>query len=120
MTERIGLNAYESAIVGNADWFIARQTHEGGINADGDEFYGLRGDATLVGHSVTVRCLASVLTGDAGYIDSARRSLEWLAARQDERGGWRRHSAFTLDGAQCVFEGFNNDMPAHRLLRSER
>lgn len=107
MATRTGLNTYESAIVRNADWFITRQTREGAINAEGDEFYGLRGDATLVGHSVTVRCLAGVVTDDAGYIESARRSLEWLASRQDERGGWRRHSAFTLDGAQCVFEGFN-------------
>ena len=104
MTE---LNAYETAIVRNADWFISRQSREGAIDAEGDEFYGLRGDATLVGHSVTVRCLASALTGEEDYLRSARLSLEWLAARQDAHGGWRRHSAFTLDGAQCVFEGFN-------------
>ncbi len=101
------LNACESAIVRNADWFIARQKNEGTIDAEGDEFYGLRGDATLVGHSVTVRCLAAALTGNQDYLDSAYRSLEWLSARQDPDGGWRRHSAFTLDGAQCVFEGFN-------------
>jgi hypothetical protein len=101
------LNAYERAIVRNADWFIARQTREGYVDAEGDEFYGIRGDATLAGHSVTVRCYASVLTGASDYLESARRSLEWLAARQDSNGGWRGHSAFTLDGAQCVFEGFN-------------
>jgi hypothetical protein len=101
------LNAYERAIVRNADWFIARQSREGHIDAEGDEFYGVRGDATLVGHSVTVRCYASLLTASEEYLDSARRSLAWLAARQDTRGGWRHHSAFTLDGAQCVFEGFN-------------
>jgi hypothetical protein len=105
--EGSNLNRYESAIVRNADWFIAWQSREGYIDAEGDEFYGIRGDATLVGHSVTVRCYASLLTASEEYLDSARRSLEWLAARQDERGGWRRHSAFTLDGAQCVFEGFN-------------
>ena len=102
-----GLNNYEKAIVRNADWFIARQTREGYVDAEGDEFYGVRGDATLVGHSVTVRCYASVLTGSNDYLESARCSLEWLAARQDSNGGWRAHSAFTLDGAQCVFEGFN-------------
>lgn len=101
------LNPYERAIVCNADWFIARQTREGYVDAEGDEFYGIRGDATLVGHSVTVRCYASVLTGSNDYLESARHSLEWLATRQDSNGGWRRHSAFTLDGAQCVFEGFN-------------
>jgi len=102
-----GLNAYESAIVCNADWFLSRQTREGYIDAEGDEFYGIHGDATLVGHAVTVRCYASVLTGSPIYLASARRSLDWLAAHQDSRGGWRKHSAFTLDGAQCVFEGFN-------------
>jgi hypothetical protein len=101
------LNPYETAIVRNADWFISRQTREGYIDAEGDEFYGIRGDATLVGHSVTVRCYAGVLTGTERYFDSARRSLDWLAGRQDASGGWRGHSAFTLDGAQCVFEGFN-------------
>ena len=101
------LNPYEQAIVRNADWFIGRQSREGYIDADGDEFYGIRGDATLVGHSVTVRCYAGVLTGAERYFDSARRSLDWLAARQDARGGWRSCSAFTLDGAQCVFEGFD-------------
>ncbi len=87
--------------------FISRQTQEGYIDAEGDEFYGIRGDATLVGHSVTVRCYAHVLTGSNNYLGSARRSLDWLAARQDREGGWRGFSAFTLDGAQCVFEGFN-------------
>ena len=101
------LNAYETAIVRNADWFISRQSREGYIDADGDEFYGIRGDATLVGHAVTVRCYAHLLSGANKYLDSASRSLAWLAARQDKAGGWRGHSAFTLDGAQCVFEGFN-------------
>ncbi len=101
------LNAYERAIIRNADWFIARQSREGYIDAEGDEFYGIRGDATLVGHSVTVRCYAALLTGSDSYFESARRSLVWLAERQDSAGGWRGSSAFTLDGAQCVFEGFN-------------
>jgi hypothetical protein len=101
------LNPYEQAIVRNADWFISRQSREGYIDADGDEFYGIRGDATLVGHSVTVRCYAGSLSASERYIDSARKSLDWLAARQDANGGWRDYSAFTLDGAQCVFEGFN-------------
>lgn len=103
----LDLNEYERAIVRNADWFIGRQSREGHIDAEGDEFYGVRGDATLVGHSVTVRCYAGLLTASDEYLNSARHSLVWLAARQDARGGWRRHSAFTLDGAQCVFEGFD-------------
>lgn len=101
------LNPYERAIVRNADWFIGRQTREGYVDAEGDEFYGVRGDATLIAHSVTVRCYANALTGIDDYLDSARLSLNWLAARQDADGGWRRFSAFTLDGAQCAFEGFN-------------
>ncbi len=60
-----------------------------------------------MGHSVTVRCLAGVLTSESHYLDFARSSLDWLAERQDKSGGWKRYSAFTLDGAQCVFEGFN-------------
>ncbi len=100
-------NPFETAIIRNADWFINREKRKGWIDAEGDEFYGLRGDATLVGHAVTVRCLAWVLTGKDSYLHSARSSLEWLAKRQDANGGWHRHSAFTLDGAQCVFEGYN-------------
>jgi hypothetical protein len=101
------MNPYENAIVRNADWFIARQTREGFIDAEGDEFYGVRGDATLVGHSASARMYAYALTGSNVYLESARQSLEWLAARQDAKGGWKGYSAFTLDGAQCVFEGFN-------------
>ncbi len=48
-----GLNPYERAIVRNADWFVSRQTQEGYIDAEGDEFYGIRGDATLVGDAAT-------------------------------------------------------------------
>ena len=63
------LNPYERAIVRNADWFIARQSREGYIDAEGDEFYGIRGDATLVGHSVTVRCYANLLTASDKYLE---------------------------------------------------
>lgn len=101
------LDRYQHAIVRNAEWFLARQREEGYIDADGDELYGVRGDATLVGHSASVRLYAYALTQDTHFVDSARRSLEWLTARQDRNGGWKGHSAFTLDGAQCVFEGFN-------------
>lgn len=101
-------NLYQQAIIRNADWFNSRQTEEGYIDADGDEFYGVRGDATLIGHSVTVRLYANRLTGDARYLESAHHSLEWLARRQDAEGGWKHHAAFTLDGAQCVFEAFNS------------
>jgi hypothetical protein len=102
------LDADHAAIVRNAEWFMSRQQKEGYIDAEGDEFYGIRGDATLVGHSATVRVLAHLLTHEDRFLSSARKSLEWLAARQDSRGGWRHDSAFTLDGAQCVFEGFNS------------
>lgn len=107
---------FETAIVHNADWFMAHQKREGWMDVQGDEFYGLRGDATLIGHSVTVRCLAWVLTGQESYRLSARKSLQWLAERQDSKGGWRHNSAFTLDGAQCVFEGFNT----YRLVTGDR
>lgn len=100
------LNPYQAAIVRNAEWFLSRQDREGRIDAPGDEFYGLRGDATLVGHSASVQIFAYRLTANDHFLEAARRSLEWLAARQDPCGGWSRHSAFTLDGAQCVFEGF--------------
>ena len=100
-------NLYQQAIIRNADWFISRQREEGYIDADGDEFYGVRGDATLVGHSVTVRMYAHRLTGEERYLKSAQTSLKWLMQRQDAEGGWKHHAAFTLDGAQCVFEGFN-------------
>ncbi len=101
------LNRYERAITGNADWFMAHQTRAGFVDVEGDEFYGLRGDATLIGHAVSVWMYAWALTGEARYRAAALSSLEWLAERQDARGGWRHHAAFTLDGAQCVFEGFN-------------
>ena len=98
---------YEQAIIKNADWFILNQTHEGFINVEGDEFYGIKGDATLIGHSVTIRMYAYAFTNEQKYLDSALASLQWLAERQDENGGWKKHAAFTLDAAQCVFEGFN-------------
>lgn len=44
---------------------------------------------------------------ESRFGDSARRSLEWLVGRQDDDGGWERHSAFSLAGAQCVFDGFD-------------
>jgi hypothetical protein len=109
------LNRYEQAIVRNAEWFLSRQRAEGFIDADGDEFYGIRGDATLVGHSATVRLYAHALTEEPRFLESARRSLEWLAVRQDQAGGWKHDSAFTLDGAQCVFEGFNT----HRQMTGD-
>jgi len=50
---------------------------------------------------------AYALTNEQKYSDSALASLQWLAERQDENGGWKKYAAFTLDAAQCVFEGFN-------------
>lgn len=101
------LNKYEQAIVKNADWFILNQKKEGYIDLDGDEFYGIRGDATLVGHSITIRIYAYILTEEKKYLKSAQKSLQWLAERQDSNGGWKKYAGFTLDAAQCVFEGFN-------------
>ncbi len=100
-------NRYESTIIKNANWFMGNQKKEGYIDVDGDEFYGVRGDASLIGHSVTVRMYAYVLTKNENYLESVERSLTWLAERQDADGGWKSHAAFTLDAAQCVFEGFN-------------
>lgn len=101
------MNKYQSAIERNAEWFQARQKANGYVDAEGDEFYGLRGDATLVGHSVSVRVFAFGLTGNEMYLEAATKSLEWLATHQDPDGGWKHQSAFTHDGAQCAFEGFN-------------
>jgi len=101
------LNKYEQSIIKNSDWFIANQKEEGYIDLEGDEFYGIKGDATLVGHSITIRMYAFALTKNKRYLKSAEKSLKWLAERQDQEGGWKKHSGFTLDAAQCVFEGFN-------------
>ena len=100
-------NKYEQAIIKNADWFIVNQKKEGYIDLEGDEFYGVKGDASLIGHSVTIRMYAYALTKDKNYLKSAQKSLQWLAERQDMEGGWKKHAGFTLDAAQCVFEGFN-------------
>ena len=40
MAGRANVNPYEKAIVRNADWFMSRQSSEGYIGAEGDEFYG--------------------------------------------------------------------------------
>ncbi|MCA9523635.1 MAG: hypothetical protein KC609_21815 [Myxococcales bacterium] len=100
------LNVYERAIVNNADWFIAMEDERGFIAVPSDEYYGVPGDASLIGHSMSVRTFAWYLTGDERYLESARRSARWLAERQDERGGWRHDAGFALDAAQCVMEGF--------------
>jgi hypothetical protein len=89
MTAGDPLNEYERAIVANAAWFIARQRKDGAIDAEGDEFYGLRGDATLVGHAVSVRMFAYSLTGDDRYRESASDSVRWLAERQDSQESCR-------------------------------
>ena len=100
------LNAFEKAVVANARWFVDREDRPGFINVPADEYYGVIGDASLIGHAVSVRVMAWVLTGDAALLASANRSARWLAERQDERGGWRRQAGYALDAAQCVFEGF--------------
>jgi hypothetical protein len=100
------MNRYEEAIVGNARWFVDREDQEGFIAVPADEYYGVQGDASLIGHAVSVRTWAWVLTGESRFRDSARRSASWLAERQDERGGWHRYAGYALDAAQCVLEGF--------------
>jgi len=101
------LNKYERAIVKNANWFIANQREEGFIDVEGDEFYGIRGDATLIGHSVTVRMYAYALTGDSEYLDAAERSLDWLKERRTLKGDGVVTRVILSTRAQCVFEGFN-------------
>lgn len=96
----------EKAIVRNANWFDSRQDDEGFIRVPADEYYGIPGDASLIGHSVSVRVYAWKLTGDESFLESARGSLKWLADRQDERGGWHDYAGYSLDAAQCVMEGF--------------
>ncbi len=110
------LTKRQKAIVRNADWFSAHQHESGPIDLPADEFYGRHGDATLNGHSATVRMMAWTLTGEAAYRQSAEATLDWLVAHQDTDGGWKQHSSFTLDGAQCVFEGLN----AYQTLTGDR
>jgi hypothetical protein len=110
------LNRYEQAIVKNADWFISVEDEDGFIRVPADEYYGVEGDASLIGHSMTVRVYAWYLTREQRYLESARRSARWLAERQDERGGWSHHAGFTLDAAQCVMEGF----ASHERLTGDR
>ncbi len=100
------LNRYEHAIVRNADFFIAMQDDSGFIRLPADEYYGVAGDASLIGHAISIRCYAWVLTGDVKYLDSARASARFLAARQDKKGGWHHDAGYALDAAQCVMEGF--------------
>lgn len=102
----MALNPFEEGIVRNAHWFVAREDSSGFINVPADEYYGVTGDASLIGHAVSVRTMGWALTGDATLLESARRSADWLARRQDERGGWHQDAGYALDAAQCVFEGF--------------
>lgn len=102
----MSLNAYERAIVRNADFFLAMQDESGFIRMPADEYYGVVGDASLIGHAMSIRTFAWVLTGDAKYLDSARASARFLAERQDAQGGWHHDAGYSLDAAQCVMEGF--------------
>jgi hypothetical protein len=101
-----GTNRYEEAIVRNADFFLSLQDDRGFIDILADEYYGVPGDASLIGHAMSVRTYAWVLTGDDKYLDSARASARLLADRQDPRGGWHHDAGYSLDAAQCVMEGF--------------
>jgi len=100
------LNRYEQAIVGNADFFMKMQDESGFIKIPADEYYGVAGDASLIGHAISVRTYAWMLTGEAKYLDSARTSAHFLAERQDPKGGWHNDAGYSLDAAQCVMEGF--------------
>ncbi len=102
----MALNSYENSIVGNAEWFTAMQDDSGFVRVLADEYYGVPGDASLVGHAMSVRSYAWVLTGEQRFKDSALASAHWLADRQDDRGGWHNDAGYALDAAQCVMEGF--------------
>lgn len=102
------LNEFEHAIVANGNWFVEMEDERGYIAVPADEYYGVPGDASLIGHAISVRTWTWVLTGEERLLESARRSATWLAERQDERGGWHNEAGFSLDAAQCVFEGFNS------------
>ncbi|MCA9666923.1 MAG: hypothetical protein KC503_15095 [Myxococcales bacterium] len=99
------LNSYEEAIVKNAQWFVSMQDADGFINVPADEYYGVAGDASLIGHSMSVRVYAWYLTGDERFRRSAETSAQWLLERQDDRGGWHHDAGYSLDAAQCVMEG---------------
>jgi hypothetical protein len=99
------LNRYEQAIVKNADWFTSKEGGDGFIHVPADEYYGVPGDASLIGHSMSVRIYAWHLTGEGRYRESAERSGAWLAERQDKHGGWHHDAGYSLDAAQCVMEG---------------
>ena len=99
-------NSYEVAVVRNAEWFVSMEDESGFIRVPADEYYGIPGDASLIGHAISVRTYAWVLTGEKRFFDSASRSARWLSERQDERGGWHHDAGYALDAAQCVMEGF--------------
>ncbi len=111
------LNRYEQSIVRNADFFMAMQDESGFIKIPADEYYGVAGDASLIGHAMSIRTYAWVLTGEAKYLESARKSAVFLAERQDEKGGWHHDAGYSLDAAQCVMEGF---LTYERLSRDDR
>jgi hypothetical protein len=87
---------------------LAKEDGSGFIDLPADEYYGIRGDATLIGHSISVRLYGWILTGEDRFLESGVRSARWLAARQDKCGGWKHHAGYALDAAQCVQEGFYN------------
>ncbi|MBI2837006.1 MAG: hypothetical protein HYX75_01715 [Acidobacteria bacterium] len=97
---------YGRAITANARWFAVMEDSRGFIAVPADEYYGIEGDASLIGHAISVRTWGLKLSGDCALLKSALRSARWPAERQDERGGWHKLAGFSLDAAQCVFEGF--------------
>lgn len=99
-------NAYERAIIRNAEWLTSVEDSQGYIRVPADEYYGIPGDASLIGHAISVRVYAWVLTGDTTFLESALRSAQWLSERQDKNGGWKEDAGYALDAAQCVMEGF--------------
>ena len=119
-------NRYERAIIRNADFFMAMQDETGFIKIPADEYYGVAGDASLIGHAMSIRTYGWVLTGETKYLESARASARLLAERQDEHGGWHHDAGYSLDAAQCVLEGFctyerlTGDRQFHDMLRARR
>jgi hypothetical protein len=102
------MNSYEVSVARNAEWFLAKEDGSGFIDLPADEYYGIRGDATLIGHSISARLYGWILTREDRFLESGVRSARWLAARQDKNGGWKHHAGYALDAAQCVQEGFYN------------
>ncbi len=54
------------------------EDRSGFIRVPADEYYGVPGDASLIGHAISVRTYAWVLTGEEKFIDSALPNESWI------------------------------------------